>query len=268
MYRRSCTPARRSVSTKCCTVSAGCGICVPPARRIPFADARKLTEDWINIWGRRFFRSRMGCRCLRAKGHCLAVAFSHYPEKPGPRFLPALHQEPGLADPVPAQGRTGHPRQRKALSRPHRPGHVDPGASFNAGRDQVNGQASRPGRSKGRSLPMEDISRAIRRFAMTLLADLLPLRQTYLNLGHTPPKGLVSSIDRICSRPCASLRHVDGTLALFNGTTAQPADRLLSVLRYDESTGDPPKQHAADELPAARRQQHRHNLRHRADPAR
>ncbi|MEM9106417.1 MAG: heparinase II/III family protein, partial [Pseudomonadota bacterium] len=76
--------------------------------------------------------------------------------------------------------------------------------------------------------------------AMTLLADLLPLRQTYLNLSQTPPKGLVSSIDRMF-QALRFFRHVDGTLALFNGTTAQPADRLLSVLRYDEFTGQPPR---------------------------
>lgn len=75
---------------------------------------------------------------------------------------------------------------------------------------------------------------------LILLADLLPLRQTYLNLGYTPPKGLVSVIDRMF-QALQFFRHADGSLALFNGATAQPADRLLSVLRYDEATGLPLK---------------------------
>jgi len=76
--------------------------------------------------------------------------------------------------------------------------------------------------------------------AMTVLADLLPLRQTYLNLGHTPPKTLVSSVDRMFQTLRFS-RHADGALALFNGCAAQPADRMLSVMRYDESGGEPLK---------------------------
>ena len=73
--------------------------------------------------------------------------------------------------------------------------------------------------------------------ALSLLADLLPLRQTYLNLGHTPPKALVSSIDRMF-QTLRFFRHADGALALFNGCTAQPADRMMSVLRHDESSGE------------------------------
>jgi len=74
--------------------------------------------------------------------------------------------------------------------------------------------------------------------ALALLADLLPLRQTYLNLGHTPPARLVTGIDRMF-QALRFFRHSEGTLALFNGARAMPADRLLSVLRYDETAGQP-----------------------------
>ena len=74
--------------------------------------------------------------------------------------------------------------------------------------------------------------------SLALLADLLPLRQTYLNLGHTPPSKLVTSIDRMF-QALRFFRHTEGTLALFNGARALPADRLLSVLRYDETAGQP-----------------------------
>lgn len=72
--------------------------------------------------------------------------------------------------------------------------------------------------------------------AVDLLADLLPLRQTYLNLGVQPPKKLVPAIDRMFPA-VRFFRHANGELALFNGATAVSADRLICVLRYDESTG-------------------------------
>lgn len=69
-----------------------------------------------------------------------------------------------------------------------------------------------------------------------LLADLLPLRQTYINLGQTLPKRLIPGVDRMFPA-LRFFRHSNGELALFNGATAVSADRLISVLRYDESTG-------------------------------
>ena len=72
--------------------------------------------------------------------------------------------------------------------------------------------------------------------ALDLLADLLPLRQTYINLGQTLPKKLIPAIDRMFPA-LRFFRHSNGELALFNGATAVSADRLLCVLRYDESTG-------------------------------
>nr|WP_099867186.1 heparinase II/III family protein [Pararhizobium haloflavum] len=71
---------------------------------------------------------------------------------------------------------------------------------------------------------------------LDLLADLLPLRQTYINLGQSLPKRLIPGIDRMFPA-LRFFRHSNGELALFNGATAVSADRLLCVLRYDESTG-------------------------------
>jgi uncharacterized heparinase superfamily protein len=72
--------------------------------------------------------------------------------------------------------------------------------------------------------------------ALDLLCDLLPLRQTYINLGQTLPKKLIPAIDRMFPA-LRFFRHSNGELALFNGATSVSADRLLCVLRYDESTG-------------------------------
>ncbi|TRL33514.1 heparinase II/III family protein [Rhizobium straminoryzae] len=76
------------------------------------------------------------------------------------------------------------------------------------------------------------------RSMLELLLDLLPLRQTYINLGHDVPARLIPAIDRIYPA-LRFFRHQDGDLALFNGATATPATELMSVLRYDETAGKP-----------------------------
>ena len=76
------------------------------------------------------------------------------------------------------------------------------------------------------------------RTALELLLDLLPLRQTYINLGHDVPAKLIPTIDRIFPA-LRFFRHQDGDLALFNGASATPATELMSVLRYDETGGKP-----------------------------
>ena len=76
------------------------------------------------------------------------------------------------------------------------------------------------------------------RTTLDLLLDLLPLRQTYMNLGHDMPSRLISGIDRMYPA-LRFFRHQDGDLALFNGATSTLANELMSVLRYDETAGQP-----------------------------
>lgn len=76
------------------------------------------------------------------------------------------------------------------------------------------------------------------RVGLDLLFDLLPLRQTYVNLGHDVPQRLIPCIDRIYPA-LRFFRHQGGELALFNGATYTLANELLSVLRYDETAGAP-----------------------------
>ncbi|WP_208249419.1 heparinase II/III family protein [Rhizobium sp. T1470] len=76
------------------------------------------------------------------------------------------------------------------------------------------------------------------RTGLELLLDLLPLRQTYVNLGHDLPQKLISGIDRMYPA-LRFFRHQDGDLALFNGATSTLATELMSLLRYDETAGDP-----------------------------
>ena len=68
--------------------------------------------------------------------------------------------------------------------------------------------------------------------------DLLPLRQTYVNLGHDLPARLIPAIDRMYPA-LRFFRHQGGELALFNGATTTLANELMSVLRYDETAGRP-----------------------------
>jgi uncharacterized heparinase superfamily protein len=76
------------------------------------------------------------------------------------------------------------------------------------------------------------------RTGLELLLDLLPLRQTYVNLGHDLPNRLIPAIDRMYPA-LRFFRHQGGELALFNGATTTLANELLSVLRYDETAGTP-----------------------------
>lgn len=74
--------------------------------------------------------------------------------------------------------------------------------------------------------------------AVELLFDLLPLRQTYINLGHDIPVKLIPAVDRMYPA-VRFFRHGSGDLALFNGATSILANELMSVLRYDETAGQP-----------------------------
>ena len=76
------------------------------------------------------------------------------------------------------------------------------------------------------------------RVILELLLDLLPLRQTYVNLGHELPARLIPAVDRMFPA-LRFFRHQGGELALFNGATATLATELASVLRYDETSGQP-----------------------------
>jgi uncharacterized heparinase superfamily protein len=76
------------------------------------------------------------------------------------------------------------------------------------------------------------------RTGLELLLDLLPLRQTYVNIGQDLPGRLIPAIDRMYPA-LRFFRHQGGELALFNGATTTLANELMSVLRYDETAGKP-----------------------------
>ncbi|MDG4891724.1 MAG: heparinase [Mesorhizobium sp.] len=73
---------------------------------------------------------------------------------------------------------------------------------------------------------------------LELLADLLPLRQTYANQAEAPPPALINAIDRMLPA-LRFFRHQDGSLARFNGMGATIHDRIATILRHDDTVGAP-----------------------------
>jgi uncharacterized heparinase superfamily protein len=73
---------------------------------------------------------------------------------------------------------------------------------------------------------------------LEILADLLPLRQTYANQGATPPQALIGAVDRMLPA-LRFFRHQDGSLARFNGMGVTVHDRVAAILRHDECGGAP-----------------------------
>lgn len=73
---------------------------------------------------------------------------------------------------------------------------------------------------------------------LELLADLLPLRQTYANQAEAPPRALIGAVERMLPA-LRFFRHRDGALAHFNGMGATIPDRVAAVLRHDDTGGAP-----------------------------
>lgn len=73
---------------------------------------------------------------------------------------------------------------------------------------------------------------------LELLADLLPLRQTYTSQGAETPSALIGAVERMLPA-LRFFRHQDGNLAHFNGMGATIPDRVAAILRHDDTAGAP-----------------------------
>lgn len=76
------------------------------------------------------------------------------------------------------------------------------------------------------------------RFAMDLLLDLLPLRQSFMSRSVDPPESLLHAVDRMLPL-LRLLRHADASLSHFNGMGATAADHLATLLVYDGTLAQP-----------------------------
>ena len=73
---------------------------------------------------------------------------------------------------------------------------------------------------------------------LELLADLLPLRETYANQAEAPPNELIGAIERMLPA-LRFFRHQEGSLARFNGAGLTPHDRVAAILHHDDTGGAP-----------------------------
>lgn len=73
---------------------------------------------------------------------------------------------------------------------------------------------------------------------MELLADLLPLRQTFANQAEAPPQALIDAVERMLPA-LRFFRHQDSGLARFNGMGVTIHDRIAAILRHDDTGGAP-----------------------------
>lgn len=69
---------------------------------------------------------------------------------------------------------------------------------------------------------------------LTLLLELLPLRQAAIARGMAPSPALTAAMERMMPM-LRFLRHGDGSLALFNGMGATPGDHIATIIAYDEA---------------------------------
>lgn len=73
-----------------------------------------------------------------------------------------------------------------------------------------------------------------------VLALLLPLKEGFAAIETAPPKELITAIERLLPA-LKFFRHGDGTLARFNGVGVTEKALVTTLLRYDESLGEPVK---------------------------
>lgn len=71
-----------------------------------------------------------------------------------------------------------------------------------------------------------------------ILALLLPLKEGFAAIEAAPPKELITAIERLLPA-LKFFRHGDGTLARFNGVGVTEKALITTLLRYDESLGEP-----------------------------
>ena len=71
-----------------------------------------------------------------------------------------------------------------------------------------------------------------------VLALLLPLKEGFAAIETAPPKELITAIERLLPA-LKFFRHGDGSIARFNGNGVTEKALVTTLLRYDESLGEP-----------------------------
>ncbi len=74
---------------------------------------------------------------------------------------------------------------------------------------------------------------------LEVLADLLPVRQTFTSQGLPPSQAMMDAVDRMMPM-IRFFRMGGGSFAHFNGMGATSGDLVATVLAYDDARGTPP----------------------------
>lgn len=201
------------------------------------ANARAIVDDWLDLYGNRARDPSWEVDLLAQR---VIAWLSHSPvllhDADGGfyrRFLTSLSRQIGHLRSQAGYAEDGVPRLRARIAL----------AMASISMEERSSTISRAARALDKEIERQilpdggHISRNPQA-AVELLLDLLPLRQTYINLGYDVPAKLMPAIDRIFPA-IRFFRHQSGDLALFNGATSTLANDLMAVLRYDETAGQP-----------------------------
>ena len=200
-------------------------------------NARALVCDWIRISGHRLsgpaFEPEVAARRVIAwLSHAdLLTSETDY------RLLSALHEQPDRAGTLPALGRGGGARRPAAADGAHRARlrlalHADRQRPHPRRAENLAAELDRQVFPDGGHISRDPAA------IVAILAELLPLRETYLGQGQPIPKGIYSAIDRMLPA-LRFFRHGDGSLALFNGAGVSDMQLMTALLRFDETLGEP-----------------------------
>ena len=204
---------------------------------LAFANARALTDEWIAGHGRNFSGIGFEPTVLSAR---LIAWFSHSPVMLRGadhgfyrRFLKSLGLQVRYLRHIVSSVPAGEERLQARIALAFASLCLPSGSgTVRAAARHLDLELSRQILGDGGHLSRNP------QMLVEFLTDLLPLRQTYINLGQNPPPGMAAAMDRMFSA-LRFFRHSNGSLALFNGASDLSADRMLAVLRYDESAGAP-----------------------------
>jgi uncharacterized heparinase superfamily protein len=203
---------------------------------LAFANARALVDDWITVEGRRLGGLPHEPDVVAAR---LIAWFSHSPivlRGADHGFYRRFLKSIALADALSPKHVSAMPADatrfkagsrlrwqacacRQAVRAGSRGGPQSRSAKFNAQILPDGGHVSRN--------PMVLIE---------LLTHLLPLKQTYVNLGQKPPHNMAAGMDRMFSA-CVSSAIPMASWCCSMALLRFPRTGLLGVLRYDETSG-------------------------------
>lgn len=200
-------------------------------------NARLLIDDWIRLRGRSLsgnaFEPAVAARRVIAwtthAGALLAGADSRFVR----RFMRSLGMQAILLRALAAHAPDGLPRLTTRIALAFASLCLPAaGSRLKLATRQLSDELGRQIFADGGHLSRDPAA------PLAILPDLIALRETYCAAGKSLPKGLYSAIDRMLPA-LRFFSHGDGSLALFNGAGVTDPRLLATLLRFDETLGEP-----------------------------